>query len=116
MTAAHPTICYIFPCSSGSARNPPPFPTRRPSDLAHPRMLSQHGERRVEIAKDLVVGLSTRPFEDIFGNPRMISSNGQIGRAHVELQSHHDLVCRLLLEKKNRNNRKIIYIIRTITS
>ena len=25
----------------------------------------------------------------------------QIGRAHVELQSHSDLVCRLLLEKKN---------------
>ena len=25
----------------------------------------------------------------------------QIGRAHSVLQSHHDLVCRLLLEKKN---------------
>ena len=25
----------------------------------------------------------------------------RIGRAHVELQSHSDLVCRLLLEKKN---------------
>ena len=24
----------------------------------------------------------------------------EIGRAHSELQSHHDLVCRLLLEKK----------------
>ena len=29
----------------------------------------------------------------------------QIGRAHVELQSHHDLVCRLLLEKKNKKNK-----------
>ena len=28
----------------------------------------------------------------------------KIGRAHVELQSHHDLVCRLLLEKKNKVN------------
>src|SRR5690242_20922487 len=27
---------------------------------------------------------------------------GQIGRAHVELQSHVNLVCRLLLEKKNK--------------
>ena len=27
----------------------------------------------------------------------------EIGRAHVELQSHHDLVCRLLLEKKKTN-------------
>ena len=26
----------------------------------------------------------------------------EIGRAHVELQSHHDLVCRLLLEKKKK--------------
>ena len=26
----------------------------------------------------------------------------QIGRAHVELQSHSDLVCRLLLEKKKK--------------
>ena len=28
---------------------------------------------------------------------------GKIGRAHSELQSHHDLVCRLLLEKKKHN-------------
>ena len=35
-------------------------------------MLPQHGERRIEIAKDLVVGLSAWPFEDIFRNPRMI--------------------------------------------
>src|SRR5690349_22273966 len=27
---------------------------------------------------------------------------GKIGRAHVELQSRRELVCRLLLEKKNR--------------
>ena len=26
----------------------------------------------------------------------------KIGRAHSELQSHHDLVCRLLLEKKKK--------------
>ena len=31
---------------------------------------------------------------------------GQIGRAHSELQSHHDLVCRLLLEKKNNKKSK----------
>src|SRR5260370_22793731 len=29
----------------------------------------------------------------------------QIGRAHAELQSHLNLVCRLLLEKKNRRSR-----------
>src|SRR5437773_5476417 len=30
----------------------------------------------------------------------------KIGRAHVELQSHHDLVCRLLLEKKKKKKKK----------
>ena len=29
-------------------------------------------------------------------------SEKEIGRAHAELQSHHDLVCRLLLEKKKK--------------
>src|SRR5438034_8647201 len=29
-------------------------------------------------------------------------SLSEIGRAHAELQSHSDLVCRLLLEKKNK--------------
>ena len=31
----------------------------------------------------------------------------EIGRAHVELQSHHDLVCRLLLEKKKKKKQNI---------
>ena len=31
---------------------------------------------------------------------------GQIGRAQSELQSHHDLVCRLLLEKKKNKKKK----------
>src|SRR5580765_7897414 len=35
-------------------------------------MLPQHGERPIEIAKDLLVGLSAWPFKDIFRNPRMI--------------------------------------------
>ena len=30
----------------------------------------------------------------------------EIGRATSELQSHHDLVCRLLLEKKKKHNNK----------
>src|SRR5438034_9851455 len=32
------------------------------------------------------------------------SVGSKIGRAHVELQSHSDLVCRLLLEKKNHRH------------
>src|SRR3712207_8634750 len=34
------------------------------------------------------------------GTPVMASDVGEIGRAHVELQSRQYLVCRLLLEKK----------------
>src|SRR5947207_10749431 len=35
------------------------------------------------------------------GHEQRQASRLEIGRAHVELQSHSDLVCRLLLEKKN---------------
>src|SRR5436190_17015013 len=35
----------------------------------------------------------------------------EIGRATSELQSHSDLVCRLLLEKKKKKNKKNIIII-----
>src|SRR5947207_8615826 len=31
----------------------------------------------------------------------------EIGRAHVELQSHSDLVCRLLLEKKKKISKNL---------
>src|SRR5699024_7288729 len=34
----------------------------------------------------------------------------QIGRAHVELQSRFDLVCRLLLEKKKTHTKRITHI------
>ena len=40
-------------------------------------------------------------------DPFKFSKNmSEIGRAHAELQSHSDLVCRLLLEKKKNNNNK----------
>src|SRR5690242_21551218 len=35
------------------------------------------------------------------GTPHSRNFGDEIGRAHVELQSHVNLVCRLLLEKKN---------------
>src|SRR5438132_2371939 len=35
--------------------------------------------------------------------PFALASIKEIGRAHAELQSHSDLVCRLLLEKKKAN-------------
>src|SRR5437867_9108115 len=41
-------------------------------------------------------------LEDVgIGNDRIAFLGNEIGRAHSELQSPYDLVCRLLLEKKN---------------
>ena len=37
---------------------------------------------------------------DELGKEEQQEPQAEIGRAHVELQSHSDLVCRLLLEKK----------------
>ena len=49
--------------------------------------------------------------ESVFGFEKSIletprSASTEIGRHTSELQSHHDLVCRLLLEKKNKKNNK----------
>ena len=53
--------------------------------------------------------LSTEGFSKSIINKGVPRSNEnlyeEIGRAHSELQSHHDLVCRLLLEKKKKNIR-----------
>src|SRR6266496_3577990 len=40
---------------------------------------------------------------------RRADPRAQIGRAHVELQSRRDLVCRLLLEKKKKKKKKQIH-------
>src|SRR2546430_8476439 len=37
----------------------------------------------------------------------------EIGRAHSELQSQSNLVCRLLLEKKKKNNKSILKFIQS---
>ena len=40
--------------------------------------------------------------DDLYDTDKAINELPEIGRAHSELQSHHDLVCRLLLEKKKK--------------
>src|SRR5260370_10231354 len=60
-----------------------------------------------------------RHFHLVLGDDR--PCNREIGRAHVELQSHLNLVCRLLLEKKKIDrlqieNIKRISAITTATS
>src|SRR5438034_3198189 len=82
--------------SLSSIRRPPSstlFPYRRSSDLAT-------GEARyLEIAEDLV-RLLDRDFADS-GSAGYFDAAATRSEEHTsELQSHSDLVCRLLLEKK----------------
>src|SRR5437773_6610120 len=70
------------------------------------------------------------PYTTLFRSPYMHTMSGPVGRSFVydshrpmieasaplrseehtsELQSHHDLVCRLLLEKKKTKNRNCLH-------
>src|SRR5437667_9249871 len=86
-------------------RRPPrstPFPTRRSSDLLgarriafEPQRLNKPRQRRDGVAflRSLVAGCNM-PTNQLLRSEEHTS----------ELQSHHDLVCRLLLEKKNKDD------------
>src|SRR6266540_4360429 len=55
------------------------------------------------------IGLSKSPSPK--PTARSIARFGERSEEHTsELQSHHDLVCRLLLEKKKKKNKQIQYI------
>src|SRR5437667_3945556 len=72
-------------------RRPPrstPFPTRRSSDLLAP------------LRKGLGISSHCPPVKMFRPTPRAWRSEEHTS----ELQSHHDLVCRLLLEKKKNNS------------
>src|SRR5207249_12079792 len=92
------------------------FPTRRSSDLGERRagregrcMTATRRARaayaRMEAVQRPEVWIALRPVEDALADAarvdeRLAAGEEQIGRAHAELQSRFDLVCRLLLEKK----------------
>src|SRR5947207_10144602 len=88
----------LFPCSA-DPRALPSFPTRRSSDLTSPSPGSptpSSGRRR---------GGPRAPARcRVFG--RMTRSEEHTS----ELQSHSDLVCRLLLEKKKQDNKHLVCI------
>src|SRR5437773_6007306 len=80
----------------------PSFPTRRSSDLTpHVDDPRDHGRRsgnpgRLEPRHDLADSLR-------LGGAHEAAHPEQRSEEHTsELQSHHDLVCRLLLEKKTK--------------
>src|SRR5262249_59343390 len=95
-------------------RLPPSSPTRRSSDLLPPTLARMPSDaRQAEQASRLGRPISTpctRSYSpaaagvsDSSSAASGVAALPEIGRAHVELQSLTNLVCRLLLEKKKTN-------------
>src|SRR5688500_19883376 len=107
LPAGHPTSTSSSFSLHRSAphRDPLSFPTRRSSDL-----IQQYSFRLSEELRSFL-RFSCRHTVAVADEVRV----DEIGRAHVELQSPCNLVCRLLLEKKNnrvgrtRKRRKSIH-------
>src|SRR5688572_31053934 len=88
------------------------FPTRRSSDLSGATVLCLRVAKRLAEVSALRMRLETEQADDVIGNHgRSVRANGlaapraTIARSEEhtsELQSQSNLVCRLLLEKKNR--------------
>src|SRR5437773_4912883 len=95
------------------------FPTRRSSDLR--RMRDLHRLRRR--LQPYHTCLCTVPAGQVRLRPGVAPTQGDFGASHrgtkmawdrseehtSELQSHHDLVCRLLLEKKKTQRQILSY-------
>src|SRR5207249_11738724 len=86
-----PTPYFLY--SSGDHRNPPSFPTRRSSDLdLHQPLQARHRRPRLPRVHQQV--------RQVHQHARVLRP--ERSEEHTsELQSRFDLVCRLLLEKKN---------------
>src|SRR5438034_3153924 len=96
-------MCPVFLFYSFAVpRALPSFPTRRSSDSQRPQRPSRKGAQ-------------IEPLEDAVGDleivRRLVPERADVrcrSEEHTsELQSHSDLVCRLLLEKKKKTNKHI---------
>src|SRR5699024_12528916 len=94
-------------------RAPPSFPTRRSSDLSSPStrtggrcawpMVRTVRIRRIRSPSPRTAPESSRSSTDRLPHwPATVRTLGRSEEHTSELQSRFDLVCRLLLEKKNR--------------
>src|SRR5207237_9849854 len=94
--ALRPTFssCFFFFSSSGDHRDLPSFPTRRSSDLWRVHPLPEQRIRGLRLTADDRLELIARgsPPPDVRSEEHT-----------SELQSHLNLVCRLLLEKKKKH-------------
>src|SRR5438034_3432154 len=93
MLATMPTSSSFF-CCSRPRRDLHSFPTRRSSDLSTPTSMSP-SESWAGFVTSRAVRIS----------PAQVPKMGRSEEHTSELQSHSDLVCRLLLEKKNYRSR-----------
>src|SRR5690606_40883264 len=95
-------LSYMLCCP----RDPHSFPTRRSSDLALVEHVRSRGGRVIAVGTTSVRALET----SVDGSGRVRASAGWTDHVvrseeHTsELQSRENLVCRLLLEKKNNTD------------
>src|SRR5438132_4595818 len=93
-------LVFFFSCYSAH-RDLHSFPTRRSSDLmATPSPTIFESTRRRGFLP-LVLPNRRLPLPRTTGKTMSLSSSTRSEEHTSELQSHSDLVCRLLLEKKN---------------
>src|SRR5688500_20214974 len=97
-------VCYFFITQYTPHRGPPSFPTRRSSDLGAPLVGNWNWSAAARGAGVPVARAkpATRnpTAKHVFFRPEEINRSEE----HTsELQSPCNLVCRLLLEKKNNN-------------
>src|SRR5947207_10748819 len=98
---------FVFSCS-GAHPDLPSFPTRRSSDLSLTPLELKRIRELGELATGALHGILTHPNwrgETEHNLAGAFSSTLQCrSEEHTsELQSHSDIVCRLLLEKKSTN-------------
>src|SRR5438034_2585800 len=98
-TLARQRMSSVFSKSSADHRDLHSFPTRRSSDLRRALEPAQEIER---VPDGRVVGLP-KPGPQ----RRELRGNMRSEEHTSELQSHSDLVCRLLLEKKNARTHRL---------
>src|SRR5207249_11074388 len=94
----HVDAVFLSACVRGHLR-PHSFPTRRSSDLTWPRFLGEweegrHQARYEQAEKTDMTTVPTPRFD-------LLKMRHRSEEHTSELQSRFDLVCRLLLEKKN---------------
>src|SRR5207237_9434662 len=94
-------MSYLFHCRAASPPDPPSFPTRRSSDLESGRWIvrPQPDPNHGDGADPEAAALKILERHGQTPLPPYIRSEEHTS----ELQSHLNLVCRLLLEKKQQN-------------